>query len=83
IQIVITDVKDDYCWTPNPYKEVDSWRNSLARSVLSATFLNPPVRDNTAFLEDSSVVLLPTQTAEQKGKSFFEALDRKWWWGWP
>lgn len=90
MQITITKIKKYYCWTPNPFKKGDSWWNDinvLTRSIgkgLIEVFFDPPISSNTAyFAENDAVVLKPTQTALQEGMGLFEALDRKWWWGWP
>ncbi len=47
-----------------------------------------PIPESTSFVSaansmDNAIVLKPTQTALKIGSNFFEAMDRKFGWGWP
>jgi hypothetical protein len=91
VKIKITTGRNGFCWTPNPYDPDESWWQHLITSAINfftAKFYEPPIPDNTEFLQSTGtvkdvVVLKPTQTALKKGEGVFDALDRKWWWGWP
>lgn len=92
VQVRINKRNKDYCWTPNPYnpsqgfwQTIFSIRNGADMSLAAIMAVVPlPVKKYTEFYEDASaVVLKPTQTALKEGDSLFQALDRKWWWGWP
>jgi hypothetical protein len=93
LQVEITKIKDDYCWTPNPYKDVgevgfwgqikDFFAQDLIRGSITY-FLVPPVQNNSAYIADTQTIVLgPTDIAMERGKGFFDAFQRKWWWGWP
>jgi|GEM_PF-2362247 len=88
IQIKTEKRRDGYCWTPNPYKPSHTfWERVFNSDIVRERFtsyIGLPVNDNTGYIPAiKAVVLHPTQTAEGKGRRMFEALDRKWWWGWP
>ena len=88
LQVFVTNA-EDYCWSKDPYKDNVLPRLNLAELVriINDYIGTNPIRENTAFINDpatgQSVVLLPTDIALKKGKEFYDALDRKWWWGWP
>jgi hypothetical protein len=89
IQIEITKLKDDYCWTPNQYKKAEGFVEAVLnfdpiREMGMMFFFDPPVRENSQYIKNNNIVVLnPTDIALGKGQQMFEALARKWWWGWP
>lgn len=96
IQIKTTKPKQDYCWTPDPYKEFPSnWGSffkefffslqSLRQLDVWAFGLTPITTSTDYFSNDGStgVILKPTGQELAKGETLFQTLKRAWWWGWP
>ncbi len=88
LQVSITELKDDYCWTPNPYKNAGGfWEWVTTTDAIRGAFgifFESPVPLNSGYIADTQTVVLgPTDVALEKGKGLLDAFDRKWWWGWP
>jgi hypothetical protein len=83
-----------FCWTPDPYKEGSTTdtilgiiaipnMNSFTRAI-TGVFGLTPIKESTAYISDKNIVVLfPTGPSFMKGQKFFEALEGRWWWGWP
>ncbi len=85
IRIKVTQERPkDYCWTVEPYKEGGLLSGHNILKLAAGTIQLHPVKFNTAFLKDSSsIVLYPSGQGEKGFLSTFKALEERWGWGWP
>jgi hypothetical protein len=91
IEISTSEEAQGFCWTPDPFKKLDSGNfftalDQVAYKVINAVYSVSPIRDTTDYFSGDTTegfVLKPTDTTLKKGTALWEALDRKWWWGWP
>jgi hypothetical protein len=90
IVIRVSEPPQGYCWTPNPYKKGNNFIQDFSEQIYSKfigdKFSLFPITDNTDYfsgVNTEGFVLETTQTTLKKGEAFYDAMDRKWWWGWP